>query len=100
MFDIMDFNSDVKKNWWNEFEQFISDWEGQTHSIMEKSIDNEECDNISALFTKGSDGLLLRKPVDISNDEVFSRLEQLNGKLGSVLAMACSSSEIKTTKKN
>jgi len=97
--DIMDLTSDVNKTWQDEFEQFISHWEGETHSIMNRSLNNEECDNISALFTKGSDGLLLRKPVDISNDEIFSRLEQLNGKLGSILAMACTSSELETIKK-
>ena len=95
----MDINVDAEKNWFDELEQFISRWEMETQTIKDKSLNPEECDNISALFHKDSDGLLVRRPVGISDEEIFSRLERLDGKLGSVLAMACTSSELETTKK-
>ena len=95
----MDINVDAEKNWFDELEHFISRWEMETQTIKDKSLNPEECDNISALFHKDSDGLLVRRPVGISDEEIFSRLERLDGKLGSVLAMACTSSELKTTKK-
>ena len=93
----MDFNVDVEKNWLDEMEQFISRWEMETETIKNKSLDPEECDNISALFHKDSDGLLVRRPVGISDEEIITRLERLDGKLGSALAMVCTSSELKTT---
>jgi hypothetical protein len=94
----MDFNVDVERNWLDELEQFISRWEMETKSIKDKSLDAEECDHISALFHKDSDGLLVKRPVGISDEEIVKRLEKLDGKLGSVLAMACTS-ELKTVKK-
>ena len=94
----MDINVDVEKNWLDELERFISRWEMETQTIKDKSLNPEECDNISALFHKDSDGLLVRRPVGISDEEIITRLERLDGKLGSVLAMACTS-ELKTVKK-
>ena len=95
----MNMDSDVERNWLDELEKFISRWEMETETIKEKLLDPDECDNISALFHKDSDGLLLRRPLGLSDEQILTRLEIIDGKLNSVLAMACSSSEIKTTKK-
>jgi hypothetical protein len=83
----------------DEFERFISKWEMETNSIKEKSLAPEECDHISSLFHKDSDGLLVRRPVGVSDEEIINRLDRLDGKLDSVLAMACTSSELTTLKK-
>jgi len=95
----MSFEVDAEENWPDELEKFISHWEQETETIKERTLDPEECDNISALFHKDSDGLLVRRPVGISDEEIITRLERLDGKLGSALAMVCTSSELKTTKK-
>jgi len=94
----MDFSSDVKKDWWDEFEKFISRWEGETQSIMEKSLNPEECNKINDIFHRDSDSIMVRRPADISDEEIITRLEELDGRLNSVLAMACTS-ELKTVKK-
>ena len=90
---------DVEENWLDELEKFISHWERETETIKERALDPKECNRISDVFHKDSDGLLVRRPVVISDDEIFTRLERLDGKLGSALAMVCTSSELKTTKK-
>ncbi len=90
--------SDVERNWLDELERFISRWEMETETIKDKVLDPEECDNISTLFQKDSDGLLVRRPVGISDEQILTRLERMDSKLSSVLAMACTS-ELKTVKK-
>ena len=94
----MDFSSDMKKNWWNEFEKFISHWEGESQSITEKSLDPNECNKITDIFHRDSNGLMVRRPVDIPDEKIQTRLEKLDSRLNSVLAMACTS-ELKTVKK-
>ena len=91
--------SDVERNWLDELEKFISHWESETESIKQRTLDPGECGKITDIFHRDSDGLLVRRPVGISDEEIFTRLERLDGKLGSVLAMVCTSSELKTTKK-
>ena len=91
--------ANVERNWWDELEEFISHWERESEIIKERTLDHEECNRISDVFHRDSDGLLVRRPVGISDDEIFTRLERLDGKLSSTLAMVCVSSEVKTTKK-
>ena len=95
----MSFEVDAKGNWLDELEKFISHWEQETESIRQRSLDLDECNNITDVFHRDSDGLLVRRPVGISDEEIFTRLERLDDKLGSTLAMVCTSSELKTTKK-
>jgi len=83
--------ADVEKIWLDELEEFISHWEREAETIKERTLDLDECCKISDVFHKNSDGLLVRRPVGISDDEIFTRLERLDGKLNSTLAMACSS---------
>jgi len=94
----MSTESDVEENWLDELEKFISHWERETETIKERTLDPEECNKISDVFHRDSDGLLVRRPVGISDDEIFTRLERLDGKLSSALAMVCAS-ELKTVKK-
>ena len=51
----MDLTSDVNKTWQDEFEQFISHWKGETHSIMNRSLNNEECDNMKCVVVGTDD---------------------------------------------
>lgn len=95
----MDLEPDVKKNWLNELENFISHWEEETKTIKDQTLDPEECYRISDVFHKDSDGLLVRRPIEISDDEIYTRLEKLDGQLNSALAMSCTSSELKSTKR-
>jgi hypothetical protein len=88
-----------KQHWLEELEQFISHWEQEAELLKEKQLDLNECNEITDVFHSNSDGLLVRRPVEISDEEIFTRLERLDGKLGSALAMACASSELKTVKK-
>ena len=99
VFGCMNMEADVERNWLDELERFISHWEREAETIKDKELDLVQCENISDLFHNDSDGLLVRKPIGISDEEILTRLEKLDGKLGSVLAMACTSSEIKTTKR-
>lgn len=91
--------SDIERDWLVELEKFISHWEQETETIKERILDPEECGKITDIFHRDSDGLLVRRPVDISDEEIFTRLEQLDNRLGSALAMVCTSSELKTVKK-
>jgi len=81
--------NDVETLWLHEFESFMSHWEQETESIKERSIDTKECCKISDGFHRDSDGLLARRPVGLSEGTVFSRIDQLDHKLNSALAMVC-----------
>lgn len=94
----MSFDSDIHKNWLEELERFIYLWEQEAESIKQKTLNLNECNDIAEVFQRGSNGLLVRRPLGISDEEIYSRLEKLDGKLNSVLAMACKS-ELKTTKR-
>ena len=87
----MNMDADVERNWLDELEKFISHWERETETIKERTLDPEECNKISDVFHRDSDGLLVRRPVGISDDEIYTRLEKLDGKLNSTLAMVCTS---------
>ena len=86
------------ESWFHDLEQFIIHWENETEAIKEQALDPNECDTISILFHKDSDGLLLRRPIGVSDEEIMIRLSRLDNKLDSVLARACTSSELKTIK--
>jgi len=79
--------------WRHELEKFISHWERETETIKDRSLDLDECSKISDIFHKDSNGLLVRRPVGISDEEVYTRLEKLDNKLNSALAMVCGYSE-------
>jgi hypothetical protein len=90
---------DTEKNWLNKFENFIIRWEEEARALTEQMLDPDECLQISDDFKKELDGLLIRKPLIISDEDISKRWERLDGKLNSILAMICTSSELKTTKK-
>ena len=95
----MNMESDIERDWFNELEKFISHWEQETETIKERILDPNECSETTDVFHRDSDGLLVRRPVEISDEEIFTRLERLGSKLSSALAMVCTSSELKTVKK-
>ena len=95
----MSMELDRKQQWLEELDRFILHWEQETEILKAKQLDISQCDEITDNFHSNSDGLLLQKPADIDDEIIFSRLEKLDGKLHSVLAMACTS-EMKTTIKN
>ena len=80
--------SDVSENWKNEFENFISHWEKEVEILKGRTLDLDECCRISDLFRKDRDGLLINKPLELS-DEIFLKFDQLDNKLCSALAMVC-----------
>ena len=94
----MSFDENSERIWLDELERFIFHWEKETETIKERALDPNECSKITDVFHRDSDGLLVRRPVSIADEEIFTRLEQLDGKLNSVLAMVCTS-ELKTVKK-
>ena len=94
----MSIEFNFEKSWMEELDNFISSWENEVEIIRQKSLDLDQCNTISEMFQKSSNGLLIRRPAGLSDEEIFSRLEQLDNKINSVLAMACCS-EIKTTKR-
>jgi len=85
--------SDVEENWINEAEKLILHWERETELIKSRVIDLQECSRISDVFRKECDSLLIRKPVGMTNEEVYTKMEKLGNKLNSTLAMVCRSSE-------
>ena len=90
----MNMEPDVKKDWLDELENFISHWEQETEIIKDKTLDFEECCRITDVFRDDWDGLLLKRPPGMADDD-FLRLEQLDNKLNSALAMVCGSPEEK-----
>ncbi|MCK5260941.1 MAG: hypothetical protein KAJ44_02055 [Thermoplasmatales archaeon] len=85
--------SDVEGNWRNEVEKLFSHWEQETEIIKDMTIDMEECSRVSDGFHREWNGLLVRRPVGLTDDEVYTKLEKLDNKLNSTLAMACRSTE-------
>jgi len=81
---------EIEKHWLEELESFISHWEQETEMIREKALPPDECVKISDVFKRDSDGLLVRRPVGVTDHTVMSRLEALDNKLTTTLAMACS----------
>ncbi len=77
-------------SWVDEAKQLIEYWEQATEEIRSRTLNPKECSVISELFHQDSDGLLLRRPVEISDDQIITRLEQLDNKLNTSLAMVCS----------
>ena len=88
----MQIDGSVEK-WREEVEHFIAHWEHETESIKQRMLHPDECTKISDLFHKDSDGLLVKRPVVIADNEVFSRLERLDDKLNAALAMSCTTSK-------
>lgn len=84
-----------KDKWLSEVEQFIDYWENATEEIQERALHPDECSDISEMFQKDSDGLLLRRPTDVSDQEILTKLDQLDSKLNSSLAMVCTTHQIK-----
>ena len=85
----MDTHMVEKDKWLAEVESFIKYWEQATEEIQSRSLHPGECNDISEMFQQDSDGLLLRRPVGVSEQEILDRLEQLDSKLNSSLAMVC-----------
>ncbi|MBU0498224.1 MAG: hypothetical protein KKC68_03090 [Candidatus Thermoplasmatota archaeon] len=77
-------------SWLDEAKRFIEYWEQATEEIRSRALNPKECSVISELFHQDSDGLLLRRPVEISDEQIVTRLDQLDNKLNTSLAMVCS----------
>ena len=80
--------------WREEAEILITRWEQETDSIKEQNLNPDECCKISDSFHHDSDGLLVRKPVDFSDDDIIARLDRLENNLNANLAIACSCSKV------
>lgn len=89
---------DGRQQWLEEFDHFVFFWEQEAELLKEKQLSLSKCNEISDVFHKNSDGLLINRPGDIGQEEILTRLDKVNDKLNCVLAMACAS-EIKTVKK-
>jgi hypothetical protein len=85
----MDTHMVEKDKWLSEVKQFFEHWEKATEEIQERSLHPDECNDISEMFQQDSDGLLLRRPVDVSDEDILQKLDQLDTKLNSSLAMVC-----------
>jgi len=81
---------DYQRDWHIQVEDFISRWENETVMISRQTLNPDECGKISEHFHRDFNGLLVRRPPGSADNDVVSRLEELNSKLGSSLAMACS----------
>jgi hypothetical protein len=80
-------------SWQEEFDNFIAHWEEETRIIRDKTLELEECHKISSIFREDQDALLMRRPPGVS-EEIFLKLEELENKLNSTLAMACTFNEL------
>ncbi len=86
-------NSEIQKNWLTDMQNFISHWEGEAESISQKDLNPDECTKLSNDFRKEWNGLMLRRPMDLSEQEFTTTLKKLDNKLNSNLAIACKSYE-------
>ena len=86
-------DSEIEKIWLEEVERFISHWEQEAESIKLQSLAPDECGKISDNFHKKSNGLLVRRPVALPDGDILKRIENLDNKLNSTLAMACKAPE-------
>ena len=81
-------NSDIEKKWLSDLEGFISHWEQETEMIKHRVLNPDECWEISRSFQENCQSLLVRKPVGM-HDDVLSKIERLDDKLNTSLAMVC-----------
>ena len=86
----MDTHIVEKDKWLSEVEQFFRYWEQANEEIQERSLHPDECSDITEMFQQDSEGLLLRRPVGVSDQDILTRLDTLDSKLTSSLAMVCS----------
>ena len=86
----MDTHMVDKDKWLSEVEQFFKYWEKATEEIQERSLHPDECSDISEMFQQDSNGLMLRRPPSVSEADVLVRIDMLDSKLNSSLAMVCS----------
>ena len=91
----MDAHKVEKDTWLSEVKQFINYWEHTTDEIQERALLPDECSDISEMFQQNSDGLMLRRPVGVSEHEILTKLDQLDSKLNSSLAMVCTTHQKK-----
>ena len=66
----MNIGIDVEETWLKELNDRIMHWEKEAETLMEKKIDSEECNEISAAFQREFNGLLSRKPVGVDDAKV------------------------------
>jgi len=85
----MDFESNER--WYAELEEFISRWENEAEELKQKKLSTDECTMISKMLQKGEDELLLKRPAGFSDLTVSHKLDDLDKKLNSSLAMALTS---------
>jgi hypothetical protein len=87
--DLMVINNVEKEKWLAEVEQFIKYWEQAAEEIQVRTLHPDECSDISEMFQQGSEVLLLRRPIGISEHEILIKIDQLDANLKSLLAMVC-----------
>ena len=85
----MDGQTEGKKLWLTEVENFFSYQENATAEIRTRSLNPDECNDISEMFQHDSNELLLQRPSHVSDEQVITRLEQLDNRLTTSLAMVC-----------
>ncbi len=64
-------------------------WEIETAHMKNQTIEPSECQRISDHFHKDVDGLLVRCPPGPAHSSEISRLQALDNKLSTTIAMAC-----------
>jgi len=84
-----------EEKWSLDLQQFISHWEKEVDGLQEKQLDSDECGEIVEQFHKTKDMLLCQRPVNLTDDNVLSKLEPLTNKLDNSLAMALCSISVK-----
>ncbi|MFH1101275.1 MAG: hypothetical protein V1726_04485 [Methanobacteriota archaeon] len=83
------------ETWMQDLQEFISYWEKEVDVLKERKLDSEECCEIADLFHRDRDLLLCRRPTNVFEEEVVSRLLPLTSKLDVSLAMALCSIKLK-----
>ena len=85
---VVHMESSSEENWVKDLHEFVSHWEEKVANIKEKRLGSQECTEIADLFQKDQEVLLSRRPVGVSDDHVFVKLQPLANKLDASLAMA------------
>ena len=72
----------------NDLDTFIAHWEREVERLKEQALEFDECCKISDGFHRDWNGLLVRRTTSLSDNE-YIRLQELDTKLNSALAMVC-----------
>jgi hypothetical protein len=78
----------TERNGVNDLDTFIEHWEKEVERLKEQTLGFDECCKISDGFHRDWNGLLVRRTTSLSDNE-YIRLQELDTKLNSALAMVC-----------